>query len=96
MEKDGNGTQTILRYESLTEVLTERKNFFISYTAKYSAHLDRIRIPWRLGTISGAGLVTSLRLRPVSVRIELSVIILTLVDELVEDTTKLYPTKWSW
>ena len=95
MEKDGDRTQTILRYESLTEVLTERKNFLILYTAKYSAHLDRIRIPRRLGTIQGAGLVTSLRLRPVSVGMELSVVILTLVDEPVEDTTKLYPTKWS-
>ena len=37
----------------------------------------------------GAGLVMSLRLRLVSVRIELSVVILTLVDELVADTTKL-------
>ena len=96
MEKDGNGTQTILRYESLTEVLTEWKNFLISYTAKYSAHLDQNRIPRRLGAILGAGLVTLLRLRPVSVRMELSVVILTLVDELVEDITKLYPTKWSW
>ena len=93
MEKDGNGTQTILRYESLTEVLTEWKNFFISYTAKYSVHLDQIRIPRRLGTIPGAGLVTSLRLRPVSVRMELWVVILTLVDKLVEDTTKFYPSK---
>ena len=53
MEKDGNGTQTILRYESLTEVLTEQKNFLISYTAKYSVHLDQIRISRRLGTIPG-------------------------------------------
>ena len=90
-EKDGDGTQTIVRYESLTEVLTERKTFLISYTAKYSAHLDQSRIPRRLGTIPGAGLVTSLRLRPVSVCMELSVVILTLVDELVEDNTKLYP-----
>ena len=96
VEEDGNGTQTILRYESLTEVLTEQKNFFISYTAKYSVHLDRIRMPRRLGTIPGAGLVTSLRLRPVSVRMELSVVIFTLVDKLVEDTTKFYPTKLSW
>ena len=93
MEKDGNGTQTILRYESLTEVLTERKNFFISYTVKYSVHLDWIRMPRRLGTIPEAGLVTLLRLRPVSVRMELSVVILTFVDKLVEDTTKLYSTK---
>ena len=42
-EKDGDGTQTILRYEFLTEVLTERKNFLISYTAKYLVHLDRIK-----------------------------------------------------
>ena len=96
MEKDGTGTQTILRYESLMEVLTERKNFFLSYTVKYTAHLDRVRTPRRLGTILGTGLVTLLRLRPFSVRMELSVVILTLVDELVEDTTKMYHTKWSW
>ena len=42
-----------------------------------------------LGTFPGAGWETSLRLRPVSVRMELSVVIRTLVDELVEDTTKL-------
>ena len=52
-------------------------------------HLERMSIPRSLGTTPGAGLVTSLRLRPVSVRIELSVVILTLVEELVEETTKL-------
>ena len=29
-EKDRSGTATILRYESLSEILTERKNFLIS------------------------------------------------------------------
>ena len=31
-EKDEEGTQTILRYEFLSEILTERKNFFMSKT----------------------------------------------------------------
>jgi len=42
-----------------------------------------------LGMFPEAGRETSLRLRPVSVCMELSVVILTLVEELVEDTTKL-------
>ena len=46
-------------------------------------------MPGRLGTTPGAGLVTLVRLRPVSVHIELSVVILTLVEEPVEETTKL-------
>ena len=46
-------------------------------------------IPRGLGTTPGAGVVTLLRLRPVSVHMELSVVILTLVEELVEETTKL-------
>ena len=37
----------------------------------------------------GAGWVTYFRLRPDSVCIELSVVILTLVEELVDETTKL-------
>ena len=47
-------------------------------------------MPMRLGTFPGAGWVTSLRLRPDSVRMELSVVILTLVEVLVFETTKLY------
>ena len=39
------------------------------------------------------GFVTLLRLRPVSVCMELSVVISTLVDELVDETTKLKPMK---
>ena len=54
-----------------------------------------MRIPLRLGMFPGAGWVRSLRLRPDSVRMELSVVILTLVEVLVLETTKLYATKWS-
>ena len=54
-----------------------------------------MRIPLRLETFPGAGWGTSLRLRPDSVRMELSVVILTLVKVLVFETTKLYATKWS-
>ena len=46
-------------------------------------------MPRRLGTTPGAGLVTLLRLSSDSVRIEESVVILTLVEELVDETTKL-------
>ena len=49
-----------------------------------------MRMPMRLGTFPGAGWVTLLRLRPDSVRMELSVVILTLVEVLVFETTKLY------
>ena len=42
-------------------------------------------MPWRLGTSPGAGWVTSFRLRLDSVCMELSVVILTLVEELVDD-----------
>ena len=47
-------------------------------------------MPMRLGTFPGAGWVTSLRLRPDSMCMELSVVILTLVEVLVFETTKLY------
>ena len=46
-------------------------------------------MPLKQGTSPGAGWVMSLRLRPNWVHIELSVVILTLVEELVLDTTKL-------
>ena len=49
-----------------------------------------MRMPMRLGTFPGAGWVTSLRLRPDSMCMELSVVILTLVEVLVFETTKLY------
>ena len=44
---------------------------------------------------SEAGDISRGRLRPDSVRMELSVVILTLVEVLVLETTKLYTTKWS-
>ena len=46
-------------------------------------------MPWRLGITPEAGLVTLLRLSPDSVCIEESVAILTLVEELVDENTKL-------
>jgi len=58
--------------------------------AYYGWLLEFMRMPLRLGRFPGAGWVTSLRLRPNSVRMELSVIILTLVEVLVFEATKLY------
>ena len=58
--------------------------------AYYGWLLEFMRMPLRLGRFPGAVWVTSLRLRPNSVRMELSVIILTLVEVLVFETTKLY------
>ena len=48
-----------------------------------------IRMPLRLGTFAGAVWVKSLRLSPDSVRMKLSVVILTLVEVLVLDTMQL-------
>ena len=67
MENDEEGKHTILRQESLSKVQTDLKNFFMSYTSQNTWHMERIRMPWRLGTSPGAGCVTSLRLRSVSV-----------------------------
>ena len=44
-------------------------------------------MPLRLGTTPRAGLVTPFKLRPDSVCMDESVVILTLVDVLVEETT---------
>ena len=50
-------------------------------------HLERSRMPLRLGITPGAGLVTPFKLRLDSVSMEESVVILIFVDVLVEETT---------
>ena len=61
----------------------------MSYTMLYTCHLEGIRIPQRLDTSPGTGWVMSLRLKPDSMHMDESIVILSFVDELVDEITKL-------